>query len=303
MDQPAEQAITGAWRDHRPYLLDLAYRILGDIGGAEDAVQEAFSRLLRAPAGEIEDVKGWLIVTTSRICLDQARSARVRREQPADPADMARRAGGLDADPADRITLDDSVRLALLVMLERLSPAERVVFVLHDVFGMPFDEVAGTVGRSAPACRQLARRARQKIGGTGAASRFEVGPSEHRRVMEKFALACMQGNLDGLLEVLDPEVSGWVDLLPSRTVRGAAKVAANILRYWGRRATLVSHPVAAAPALLAFIDRELLAVLMLSVAGNKITEIHVLSDPVKIGFLRTQLAATGAPPPTPAHDG
>src|SRR5215467_6158527 len=130
--------VSQAYREHRPYLVDLAFRMLGDLGAAEDVVQDAFTRLLRADAGEIDDERGWLIVVTSRLALDQIKSARARRERAHDPGEIeyvapaaARDHGEPLADPADRVTFDDSVRLALLVMLERLSPAERVVFVLH----------------------------------------------------------------------------------------------------------------------------------------------------------------------------
>ena len=158
--------ISQAYQDHRPYLIDLAFRMLGDIGAAEDIVQDAFTRLMAAKLGEIEDERGWLIVVTSRLCLDQIKSARSRRERAHDASEIefvAPPAQAALADPADRVTFDDGVRLALLVVLQRLSPAERVVFVLHDIFQMPFDTVAETVGRTAPSCRQLARRARQKI--------------------------------------------------------------------------------------------------------------------------------------------
>ena len=157
--------IIQAYRDHRPYLTDLAFRMLGDIRAAEDTVQDAFTRLLAANVGDIEDERGWLIVVTSRLCLDRIRSARARRVSTRDSAEIeftAPPAQGL-ADPADRVTFDDEVSLALLVVLQRLSPAERVVFVLHDVFQLPFPAIAQTVGRTAQACRQLATRARQKI--------------------------------------------------------------------------------------------------------------------------------------------
>src|SRR5713226_7117184 len=140
--------ISQAYADHRPYLVDLAFRMLGDIGAAEDIVQDAFGRLMGANFGEIEDERGWLIVVTSRLCLDQIRSARSRRERAHDASEIEFVAPppepGL-ADPADRVTFDDGVRLALLVVLQQLSPAERVAFVLHDIFQMPFDTVAETV--------------------------------------------------------------------------------------------------------------------------------------------------------------
>jgi RNA polymerase sigma factor (sigma-70 family) len=179
--------ISQAYREHRPCLVDLAFRMLGDIGAAEDVVQDAFARLMRAGAGEIDDERGWLIVVTSRLCLDQIRSARSRRERAHDPGEMEVAAPAAQlalADPADRVTFDDSVRLALLVVLQRLTPAERVVFVLHDIFQMPFDTVAQTVGRTSPACRQLATRARQKISASDGGDRFDITCAEHRLVTE-----------------------------------------------------------------------------------------------------------------------
>ena len=218
MTQDQLGEIVQAWNDHRPYLVDLAFRMLGDIGAAEDAVQDAFARLLRVRPGEIADERGWLIVVTSRLCLDQIRSARARRERPHDaseiefvPGDQASAPRQESGDPADRVTLDDNVRLALLVVLQRLSPAERVVFVLHDIFGVPFGSIAQTVGRPAPTCRQLARRARQKIADSQGGTTFEVGPSEHRQVTDKFIAACASGDLDGLLQVLAPDAWGEFD--------------------------------------------------------------------------------------------
>ena len=288
--------IVQAYRDHRPYLIDLAFRMLGDIGAAEDAVQDAFTRLLGADVGEIEDERGWLIVVTSRLCLDRIRSARARRERPHDSAEIEfvapPAAGGL-ADPADRVTLDDSVSLALLVVLQRLSPAERVVFVLHDIFGMPFPVVAQTVGRTAPACRQLARRARQKIAEGQPHGRADVASAEHRLVTEKFIAACANGDLDGLLAVLAPDAWGDIDLGPDgparEVVHGAAQIAANLLRFWGP-ATLVSQPLAGQPALLGFRDRDLAGVLVLGMRGELIESVHVIADPRKLAALGLQLS-------------
>jgi RNA polymerase sigma-70 factor, ECF subfamily len=297
MSEAADGAkIVQAYRDHRPYLIDLAFRMLGDIGAAEDTVQDAFTRLLAADVAGIEDERGWLIVVTSRLCLDRIRSARARRERPHDSAQIefvAPPANGALANPADRVTLDDSVSLALLVVLQRLSPAERVVFVLHDIFGMPFPTVAQTVGRTAPACRQLAKRARQKIAGAQPGRQAGVAPAEHRAVTEKFIAACANGDLDGLLAVLAPDAWGDIDLGPGGPVlegsRGAERVARNLLRFWGP-ATLVSQPLAGQPALLGFRDRGLAGVLVLGMRGDLIESVHVIADPRKLAALGLQLS-------------
>jgi RNA polymerase sigma-70 factor (ECF subfamily) len=286
-----------AYREHRPYLVDLAFRILGDIGAAEDVVQDAFTRLMRADVGEIADERGWLIVVTSRLCLDQIRSARSRRERAHDPGDIdvaAPPAQPALADPADRVTLDDSVHLALLVVLQRLTPAERVVFVLHDIFGMPFDTVAQTVGRTSQACRQLATRARHKIDSGDGGIRFDVSAAEHRQVTSKFIAASANGDLTGLLEVLAPDAWGDIDYGPGAAkphvlVTGAERVARHLLHYWGPGATLVSHPVGAQPALLGFLGRDLAGVIVFTLRGETIQAVHVIADPAKLGFINAQL--------------
>ena len=301
MTQDQTDEVVQAWNDHRPYLVDLAFRMLGDIGAAEDAVQDAFSRLLRVRPGEIADERGWLIVVTSRLCLDQIRSARARRERPHDaseiefvPGDQPSVPRQESGDPADRVTLDDNVRLALLVVLQRLSPAERVVFVLHDIFGVPFGSIAQTVGRPVPTCRQLARRARQKIADSQGGVTFEVGPSEHRQVTEKFIAACANGDLDGLLQVLAPDAWGEFDGGPDDprvhgVIRGAARVARNLLRFWGPGTTLVTHPIAGQPALLGFVDRVLAGVLVFTMRDGKIQAVHVIGDPRQLAFVSSQL--------------
>jgi RNA polymerase sigma-70 factor (ECF subfamily) len=292
--------ISQAYREHRPYLVDLAFRMLGDLGAAEDVVQDAFARMLRADAGQIDDARGWLIVVTSRLALDQIRSARSRRERAHDPGEVEFAAPQVQpplADPADRITFDDSVRLALLVMLQKLSPAERVAFVLHDVFRMPFDTIAQTVGRPAASCRQLAKRARQKIADGRAGARFDVESAEHRLVTDKFIAACASGDLDGLLAVLAPGAWGEVDFgltaaEPHSVVTGAENVAANLLRFWGPGSTLVSHPLGGQPALLGFHGRALAALIVLRMRGEQVQAVHVIADPAQIGFLSHQLAAS-----------
>jgi RNA polymerase sigma-70 factor (ECF subfamily) len=285
---PTEQQIKDAWIGHRPYLVDMAFRMLGDIGRAEDVVQEAFQRLSKSDFDAIEDARGWLIVVTSRLCLDVVRSARHRHEQPVGGPDLAERFDGTGdggTDPADRVTLDDGVRLALLVVLERLSPAERVAFVLHDIFGVPFEAVAETVGRPEATCRQLARRARVKLEASDGARRATVTPDEHRLVTDRFIAACASGSFEDLLAVLDPEVTGGVDLYPGLLVRGARSVAGNLLRYW-ESATLVSLPFVDNPCLLGFVDRDVAGLISLTVDGERVTEIHVYCEPRALAFLR-----------------
>ena len=282
--------IIQAYRDHRAYLIDLAFRMLGDIGAAEDTVQEAFARLLAADLGEISDERGWLIVVTSRLCLDRIRSARSRREYAHDSAEIEFVAPPAADDPADRVTLEDGVSLALLVLLQRLSPAERVVFVLHDIFQLPFAAVARVVGRTEIACRQLARRARQQIAAGQRGIRFDIASAEHREVTEKFIAACANGDLDGLLAVLAPDAWGALDMGPGITVppaaHGAAAVAANLLRFWGPPATLVSYPVTGRPAVLGFRGDRLSGVLVFTMRGESIRAIQVIADPRKLSGLQ-----------------
>jgi RNA polymerase sigma-70 factor (ECF subfamily) len=287
-----EQQVEGAWAAHRSYLVDLAFRMLGDIGQAEDVVQEAFTRLSQTDVDAIADQRGWLIVVTSRLCLDQIGSARSRHEFSAAADNFDTHPGSRAVDPADRVTLDDSIRLALLVVLERLSPAERVAYVLHDIFQVPFDAVAETIGRPEPTCRQLARRARKKLESSSGTARMDVTAAEHRAVTERFIAACASGSFEQLLAVLDPDVSGGTDLRPGLIVSGAPRVARNILTYWRRYPSLVSLPVAGQPGVLAFVDRDIAALIVLTVRDERITKIHVHAQPAKLDFLRQQLDAT-----------
>ena len=297
---PTEQQFNAAWMDHRQYLVDLAFRMLGDIGQAEDVVQEAYFRLSRTDYNGIADERGWLIVVTSRLCLDLIGSARSRRERSATTSDLDVVGRSLrqvqPADPSDRVTLDDGVRLALLVVLERLTPAERVAYVLHDIFQIPFESVAETVGRPAASCRQLARRARIKVAAAEDTGRVPVAGSEHRAVTEKFIEACAHGDFDALVGVLDPEVSGGVDLRPGLVVRGAHHVARNIITFWGGQASLVSLPIGGGACVLAFQARELAAVIDLTLLNGKIGEIHVTARPDALRALRARLSPAMRPP-------
>ncbi|OBK50042.1 RNA polymerase sigma factor SigI [Mycobacterium sp. 1081908.1] len=275
---PSDQVVE-AWRSNRPYLVNLAYQMLGDVGDAEDVAQEAFLRLSRADLSEIDDVRGWLTVVASRICLDQVRSARARYERPGE---VEQQPASTRLDPADRVTLDDEVRTALLEVLRRLSPGERVAFVLHDVFGVPFDTIAETVGRPVGTCRQLARRARGKF--TVAQPKLnEVASAEHQLVTEKFITACANGDIAGLTAVLDPAVWGVGTILaepapPPQINHGPDAVATNLLRYLGPEVTLVTGP-AGGPAVLAFVDRRLFASIVLTIRGRLVTKIEAIADP------------------------
>ena len=288
----SDSPIGEAWNEHRPYLIDLAFRMLGDIGAAEDVVQEAFFRLVQTPLGGIDDARGWLIVVTSRLCLDHIKSAPWRRERPAD---MAARndldTGSAAVDPADRVTLDDEVRLALLVMLERLTPAERVAFVLHDIFQLPFDVIAETVGRPSTACRQLASRARRKIHESRDSGRAPIEPAEHRAITRRFIAACATGDLDELVALLDPNASGELDVRKDVVVVGAARVARNMLRFWSRPGlVLVSQPLDGHPAVLAFAERKLVGMIGLTVSDDeRIAAVHVHVDEATLQPLRAQL--------------
>ncbi len=283
MPQSADDRIADACRRHHPYLVNLAYQMLGDVGDAEDVAQEAFLRLARTDLDEIEDVRAWLTVVAGRLCLDQVRSARARYERPDDIGpEMAAVNQSRRLDPADRVTLDDEIRTALLEVLRRLSPGERVSFVLHDVFGMPFDAIAETVGRPAGTCRQLARRARAKFA-VAQPKPSDVPVAEHQLVTEKFITACANGDLQALAEVLDPTVWGVGTILadpapPPQINHGPHDVAVNLLRYLGPGVTVVSGP-AGQPVLLAFAERRLFAVIVLTIREHLVAKIEATADP------------------------
>lgn len=283
-----------AWREHRPFLVDLAFRMLGNIGDAEDVVQDAFTRLLRVDTESISDLRGWLVVVVSRLCLDVLRSARVRRDDPLPTTEASGGAATTKVDgpdPADRVTLDDNVRIALLVVLGELSPPERAVFVLHDVFRFPFDEIAGIVGRSVDGCRKLASRARHRVEAAGGPSRFAVEPAEHRRISERFIAACAGGDLPALLKMLDADVAGQVDLGagvdPVPVQVGRDQVAHNLLRFFSTTAdvTLVSQPVNGWPGVLAFKGGRLWAVVQLETRAGLIYDIHAIRNELALAAL------------------
>jgi len=302
--------VTEAWSNHHGFLLDVAYRLLGSYSEAEDTVQEAFTKLLRTDLDPIEDVRAWLVVVVSRLCLDQLRSARVRREAyigPWFPEPLIHSDDAM-SDPADIVTMDESVRLALLIVLERMSPAERVVFVLHDVFDFPFEKVAPMVKRSPAACRQLASRARRRINEEAASARFAIDPKVQQRVVDAFIAACAGGNLKALLPLLDPAVVGWADVggtlaAVSQPNVGREKVAQQVMRFFGAPsgATLTAREINGEPGIIAFREGATAAVLALTVKDGLVTRVYVVADPRKLAHVRRVLAkqqAAGNPSPS-----
>ena len=290
MDDTSDRRITDAWNEHRTFLLDIAYRLLGSYSDAEDIVQEGFTRLLRSDLDPIEDVRAWLVVVVSRLCLDYLRSARVKREAyigPWFPEPIVD--GDLATDPAAVVTMDESVRMALLIVLERMSPAERVVFVLHDVFDFSFDKIAPMVKRTPAACRQLASRARRRIKAEVGSTRFAVDAKEQQRVVDAFIAACASGEVELLLPLLDSSVMGWADVggtLPtvSQPNIGPQMVATSLARFFGPASgtRLLARAVNGEPGIIAIRRGTVAAVLALTVKEGLITRVYAVGDPRKL---------------------
>jgi RNA polymerase sigma-70 factor (ECF subfamily) len=283
-------AFSDLWASHHGFLIDIAYRLLGSYSDAEDIVQEAFIRLLRSDLDPIEDVRAWLVVVVSRLCLDQLRSARTRRESYVGawlPEPLV--ADEAASDPAEAVTLDESVRMALLIVLDKLSPAERVVFVLHEVFGFPFARIASIVKKSPVACRQLASRARRRVEEEGVSARFHVDPAEQQRVVDAFIAACRNGSMEELLRLLDPSVLGWADAGGSlAAVRspnvGPAIVAQAVMQYFGAASGshLSQRQVNGEPGIVVVRNGVVAAVLVLTLKNGLVSRVYAIADPRKL---------------------
>lgn len=273
--------VRAAWKDDRGYLLAIAAGMLGRPGEAEDVVQEAFARLAAASVEDIDDVRGWLVVVTRRLCLDRLGSADARRvtATPEPPG------VGTSVNPADRLTLDDEVRHALAVVVDRLTPAERTSFILHDVFGFPFDAVAGLVGRTPAACRQLARRARLSI--RAGSLRTDMPAAQPRRreaagLTERFIAVCEGGDLRGLIDLLDPGVEGLATVLglpPLPLARGVAAVAERVMLFFGPSAGVCLEPftVEGGAAVVARRGGQVLAVVRLDEREGRIFHLQAIA--------------------------
>jgi RNA polymerase sigma-70 factor (ECF subfamily) len=275
------------FEEHRTHLRAVAYRMLGSLSEVDDAVQEAWLRLSRAEDAGIENLGGWLTTVVARVCLDMLRSRQSRREEPFSPdAPEPAATGTRESTPEQEALLADSVGLALLVVLDRLSPAERLAFVLHDMFAMPFEEIAPIVGRSAEATRQLASRARRRVRG-GAA-----GPDpdlvRQREVVDAFLAALRGGDFEGLLAILDPDLVVRTDLTPSGAlaeVRGAAIWAKQAVAF-GHMAQVVRPALVNGGIGLVMAPRGRLSrALTFKIANGRITEIEVIGDSARLGDL------------------
>jgi RNA polymerase sigma-70 factor (ECF subfamily) len=262
--------------------------MLGSSGEAEDAVQEAWLRLSRADTTDVANLGGWLTTVVARVCLDMLRSRRARREDYVGSW-LPEPDVSIENGPEDEAVLADSVGLALLVVLDTLTPAERLAFVLHDMFGMSFEEIAPIVDRSETATRQLASRARRRV--RGAAPATDPDLREQRRVVDAFLAASRAGDFDALLEVLDPDVvfrldSGGVPPRARPPVEGAEAVAAQILERGTPFARFARPAIVNGNAgVIVEPGRKPFAVVSFSVAGGRIVEIDVIADPAKLRAL------------------
>jgi RNA polymerase sigma factor (sigma-70 family) len=274
------------FEEHRTHLRAVAYRMLGSSNEVDDAVQEAWLRLSRTDAAAIDNLGGWLTTVVARVCLDMLRSRQSRREEPltADaPEPVA--TGTRGSSPEQEALLADSVGLALLVVLDRLAPAERLAFVLHDMFAVPFEEIAPIVGRSVEATRQLASRARRRVRGSAAAP----GPDlvRQREVVEAFIAALRAADFEGLLAVLDPDLVVRADMVAGAPteIRGAAAWAKGAVAY-GHLAQLTRPAlVNGAVGVVVAPQGRLVRALRFTIANGRITEIEVIGNPTLLAEL------------------
>lgn len=288
--------LAGEFERHRSYLRSVAYRMLGSVTEADDALQEAWLRLDRRTPADTSDLRPWLTTVTGRICLDMLRTRRSRREDYAGswlPEPIV----GTEESPEEATVLADSVGIALLVVLETLTPAERLAFVLHDVFAVPFDEVAGVVRRSPAAARQLASRARRRVQAARPEQDADLGVQ--RRVVDAFLAAARGGDFEGLLALLDPEVvlhtdGGGHGPLARPPVEGAPEVATVL----AARAQLFAPlcriaTVNGAPGIIVGPPQRVIAVVGLTVVDGRVREIDIIGDRAKLDRSLDNLGRAG----------
>src|ERR671914_949309 len=275
------------FQEHRPRLRAIAYRMLGSTSEADDALQEAWIRLSRSNAAQIDNLKAWLVTVVGRVALNKLRSRKTRREEPLDahlPDPIVDRAEEID--PEHEALLADSVGLALLVVLETLTPAERLAYVLHDMFSVPFEEIGAILERSPDAARQLASRGRRRI--RAADTTPDADAAAQQEVVEAFLAAARDGDFDALVAVLDPDIVERVDTGSGTIVevRGAEKVARRAMAasqrdgLVGRRALING-----APGWVSVLDTELYAIGALTLHNGRITTMDILLDPARLARL------------------
>jgi RNA polymerase sigma factor (sigma-70 family) len=274
------------FQEHRPRLRAEAYRMLGSTSEADDAVQEAWIRLGRSKAGEIDNLEAWLVTVVGRVALNMLRSRKRRREEPLDahlPDPIVDRADGID--PEHEALLADSVGLALLVVLETLTPAERLAYVLHDMFAVPFDEIGAILDRSPDAARQLASRGRRRI--RGADTPPDADPAAQQEVVGAFLAAARDGDFDALVAVLDPDIVVREDTGSGTLVevRGAENVARRAMAF--SQLGLVARPalINGAAGWVSLLDGEVYAIGALTLQNGRITTMDILLDPARLARL------------------
>jgi RNA polymerase sigma factor (sigma-70 family) len=284
-----QQFLAEQFEQHRAHLRAVAYRMLGSLTEADDAVQEAWLRLSRSDADAIENLGGWLTTVVSRVCLNLLRSRTTRREDLIDPhvPDPIVTVEGV-LGPEEEAMLADAVGVALLVVLETLTPAERLAFVLHDTFAVPFEQVAAVLGRSPEATRQLASRARRRVRGATATPDADLG--KQRAVVDAFFAAARAGDFEGLVAVLDPDVVARSDggrqrLKLSGVTTGAAAVAGQALTYANPAADLRPALVNGAAGVVVTIGGRAFSIMGFTVVDGRIVAINSLVDPERIAEL------------------
>jgi RNA polymerase sigma-70 factor (ECF subfamily) len=275
------------FEEHRPRLRAVAYRMLGSLSEADDAVQDAWVRLSRADTSDVDNLGAWLTTVVARVALNMLRSRRTRREEPLDVRLPDPIVDPLDGgDPEHEVLLADSVGLALLVVLETLTPAERLAFVLHDMFGVPFDDIAPLVERSPEATRQLASRARRRV--RGAAPVPDADLSAQWEVVEAFLAAARDGDFDALVAVLDPEVVLRADGGPtglSQVIRGAEAVANQALMWSRVDLTMRRALINGAAGIVTYLHGRPFSIGAVTVRNGRIAEFDFLADPDRIARL------------------
>ena len=286
---PTPERLAEQFEEHRSHVRAVAYRMLGSVSEAEDAVQEAWIRLSRTDVSGVDNLRGWLTTVVARMCLDMLRTRASRREDPLDvhvpDPIIARAISRGDEGPEADAMLADSVGLALLVVLEKLEPAERLAFVLHDVFGMTFEEIAPIVDRSVVATRQLASRARRRVQGQAPTSDADL--RKQRGVVDAFLAAVQDGDFDALVAVLDPAIvlraDGGAVKSMSRLVRGAQAVAAQAATFsklgLSSQVVLVNGNIGVVSRLP---DGRVLSVIGFTIAGGRVLEMDILADPDRL---------------------